>query len=152
MAAAIFASCLVVFSSLSACEGARTQVNGTVDGTVYLIPMTQVTGYNQISWRFNETREILTVEGNHKVSYRNAYFNENKLHYHKNHTLEIRQLQKRDTGTYKMVVEDSQSRITNEYFQLDVYEKNSAVPLSPARKLADSILAFGFLLLIHNLV
>ncbi|XP_034612458.1 CD48 antigen-like [Trachemys scripta elegans] len=239
MAAAVQTfACLVVLSSLQAYEAC--QVNGIVRGTVYLNPILSVPeNYQQIIWRFNESQKILTKKWNQPVSYPSGSFH-NKLRYYENHTLEINQLQKQDSGTFRMEVEDNLSKKTNELFRLDVYEpvpkprvnftirankdgwcnvtlacivdatqvtyhwcknekdlvgknsstldvalksesaasykcivsnpasketgfiyyrspctwneKNSAVPLSLARKTADSILAFGFLLLVHNWV
>ncbi|XP_024071170.1 CD48 antigen-like [Terrapene carolina triunguis] len=244
MAAAVATfACLVVLSSLQAYEATavpRSQVNGTICGTVYLNPKLSVPEkYQQIIWWFNESLKILTKKWNQPVYYPGGNIH-NKLRYHENHTLEINQLQKQDSGTYRMEVEDSQSKKTNELFRLDVYEpvpkprmnftiranedgwcnvtlacivdatqvtyhwrknekdlvgkisstldvalkseshasykcsvsnpaseetgffnyrspctwneKNSAVPVSLARKTADSILAFGFLLLVHNWV
>lgn len=244
MAAAVQTfACLVVLSNLQAYEATEvlhSQVNGIVHGTVYLNPKRFVPEkYQQIIWWFDGSLKILTKTWDQPVSYRNGSFH-TKLRYHENHTLEINQLQKKHSGTFRMEVEDSESKKTNEYFQLDVYEpvpkpsvniatraskdgwcnvtlecivaatqvtyrwykdekvlvgensstlddqlksesdasykcivsnpvsnetgfihyrslckkdeKNSAVPLSLARQTADSILAFGFLLLIHNWV
>lgn len=233
---------LVVLIGLQAYEATEVpndQVNGIVHGTVYLNPKLIVPlEYKQIIWWVNETQKILTKKWN-QTFYLNGSFH-NKLHYHENHTLEIVQLQKRDSGIFRREVEDTQSKTTNERIQLNVYEpvpkpsfnvtirankdgwcnvtlectvnaaqvayhwyknekdfvgknsstlddqlksethasykcvvhnpvseeaglvyyrspctwdeKNSAVPLSLARKTADSILAFGFLLLVHNWV
>ncbi|TFK06762.1 CD48 antigen [Platysternon megacephalum] len=244
MAAAVATfACLVVLSSLQAYEATEvlcSQVNGTVHGTVYLTPKLSVPEkYQQITWWFNEPLMILIKKWNQSESYPGDCFH-HRLRYHENHTLEIKQLQKQDSGTFRMEVEDSQSQETKELFQLVVYdpvpkprmnfttrvnedgwcnvtlacivsatqvtyrwcenekdlvgknsstldvalkseshasykcivsnpaseetgfiyyrspctwnEKNSAVPLSLARKTADSILAFGFLLLVHNWV
>ncbi|XP_065276511.1 CD48 antigen-like [Emys orbicularis] len=244
MAAAVATfACLVMLSSLQAYEATavpHSQVNGIVRGTVYLNPKLSVPQqYKQIIWRFNNSLKILTKKWNQPVSYPSGSF-QNKLHYHENHTLEINQLQKQDSGIFQIQVEDNLSKKTNEDIQLDVYEpvpkprmnftirankdgwcnvtlacivdatqvtyhwrknekdlvgensntlddqlklesdasykciisnpvseetgfihygslckkdeKNSAVPVSLARKTADSILAFGFLLLVHNWV
>ncbi|XP_050786700.1 CD48 antigen [Gopherus flavomarginatus] len=236
-------ACLVVLSNLQtneATEVLSNRVNGIVHGTVYLNPKQSVPEkYKQITWWFRKSLKILTKKWDQPVSYRNGSFH-NKLRYHENHTLEINQLQKQDSGTFRMEVEDSQSKKSDEAIQLDVYEpipkpsvkvtsrvnkdgwckatlecimaatqvtyrwceneedlvgknsstldialksesdasykcivsnpvseetgfiyyrspctwdeKNSAVPVSMARKMADSILAFGFLLLVHNWV
>uniref|UniRef100_A0A8C0IXN3 Ig-like domain-containing protein n=1 Tax=Chelonoidis abingdonii TaxID=106734 RepID=A0A8C0IXN3_CHEAB len=84
------------------------QVNGIVHGTVYLNPK-------------QSSLKILTKKWDQPVSYRNGSFH-NKLCYHENHTLEINQLQKQDSGTFRMEVEDSQSKKSDEDIQLDVYE------------------------------
>ncbi|KAH1164883.1 hypothetical protein KIL84_015124 [Mauremys mutica] len=121
MAAAV---CLVVLSNLQAYEATevlRSRVNGIVHGTVYLNPKLPVPGeYKQITWRFNNSLKILIKKWNQPESYPSGLF-QNKLRYHKNHTLEINQLQKEHSGAYQMEVEDSQSQETDELFQLDVY-------------------------------
>nr|XP_005314434.3 CD48 antigen [Chrysemys picta bellii] len=126
MAAAVQTfACLVVLSSLQAYEDKevpRSQVNGTVGGTVYLNPKLSVPKqYKQITWRFNTTQKILIKKWGQSESYPSDYFR-NKLHYHENHMLEINQLEKKDSSTYRMEVEDNQSQETNELFRLDVYE------------------------------
>ncbi|XP_039369134.1 CD48 antigen [Mauremys reevesii] len=127
MAAAVTTfACLVVLSNLQAYEATevlRSRVNGIVHGTVYLNPKRPVPKeYKQITWRFNDTQKILIKKRTQTTeSYPNDYFR-SKLRYYKNHTLEIKQLEKQDSGTYRMQVEDSQSQETNELFQLDVYD------------------------------
>uniref|UniRef100_K7FZ58 Ig-like domain-containing protein n=1 Tax=Pelodiscus sinensis TaxID=13735 RepID=K7FZ58_PELSI len=91
--------------------------------TVYLNPTLSIPEtYQQINWWFNDSLKILIKKLNQPASYPSDYFNENKLHYHGNRTLEIRQLQKQDSSIYKMDVEDSQGRTEKENIQLDVYE------------------------------
>ncbi|CAM5174734.1 unnamed protein product [Eretmochelys imbricata] len=65
------------------------------------------------------------------------------------------QLKSESHASYKCVVSNPVSEETGlVYYRSPCTwdEKNSAVPLSLARKTADSILAFGFLLLVHNWV
>nr|XP_014434383.1 CD48 antigen-like [Pelodiscus sinensis] len=118
--------CLVVFSGLTAYEASKelsSLVNGRVGATVYLNPTLSIPEtYQQINWWFNDSLKILIKKLNQPASYPSDYFNENKLHYHGNRTLEIRQLQKQDSSIYKMDVEDSQGRTEKENIQLDVYE------------------------------
>nr|XP_005311312.1 SLAM family member 8-like [Chrysemys picta bellii] len=126
MAAAVQTfACLVVLSSLQAYEATEVpsnQVNGTVGGTVYLNPKLSVPEeYKQIIWRFNNSLKILTKKWNQLVSYPSGSF-QNKLHYYENHTLEINQLQKQDSGIFQIQVEDNLSKKTNEDIQLHVYE------------------------------
>ncbi|XP_044846818.1 CD48 antigen [Mauremys mutica] len=125
MAAAVTTfACLVVLSNLQVYEATEvpcSQVNGIVNGTVYLNPKRSVPEeYKQITWWFNESLTILTKKCDQPVSYPNGSFH-TKLRYHENHTLEIKQLQKQDSSTYRMDVEDSQSQEKSERIRLDVY-------------------------------
>ncbi|KAM9114686.1 CD48 antigen [Pangshura tecta] len=130
MAAAVTTfACLVVLSNLQvyeATEVPHSQVNGIVHGTVYLNPKRSDPGkYKQITWWFNESLKILIKKWDQSESYPSGYFH-TKLCYHENHTLEIKQLQKQDSSTYRMVVEDSQSQETSESIRLDVYGTTEA--------------------------
>ncbi|XP_043358142.1 CD48 antigen isoform X1 [Dermochelys coriacea] len=129
MAAAVASfACLVVLSSLQAYEATEVphnQVNGIVHGKVYLNPKLSVPEeYKQIIWWFDESLKILTKKWNHSVSYRNDSFHKrHKLNYYENHTLEIDQLQKQDSGIFQIDVEDNQSKTTSERIQLNMYDR-----------------------------
>ncbi|XP_074837521.1 CD48 antigen [Carettochelys insculpta] len=124
MAAAVVTfACLLVLSSLPAYELLSSPVNGTVNGTVNLdLKLSHPETYQQIDWWFNISLKILTKKQNQSEIYFNGYFDANKLSYYKNHTLEIRRLQKQDSSTYVVVLEDFNSRKTKERIRLDVYE------------------------------
>ncbi|KAG6930131.1 CD48 molecule [Chelydra serpentina] len=88
-----------------------------------------------------------------QVSYR-WYKNEKDLVGKINSTLDV-QLTSESEASYKCIVSNPVSEETGFIYYRSPCtwnEKNSAVPLSLARKTADSILAFGFLLLVHNWV
>uniref|UniRef100_A0A8C8VHT3 Ig-like domain-containing protein n=1 Tax=Pelusios castaneus TaxID=367368 RepID=A0A8C8VHT3_9SAUR len=122
MAAATIFYLVLHLQAYKTTEMDSSQVNGMVYGTVYLNPQPPVLKtYNQITWQFNKTQKILTKERYKKVVFFNTSL-ENKLHYYENHTLEINQLQKQDSSTYLLVVEDSQGRESTSFIQLSVYE------------------------------
>ncbi|XP_009474835.1 PREDICTED: CD48 antigen-like [Nipponia nippon] len=99
-----------------------TQVVGTVHGVVYLSPSLQKQeSYHQIHWRCNNTVKIASRDSKGKVYYPNSAY-KGRVELFPNNTLKISSLQKSDSNTYWVYLEDDVGKEHIENILLTVYD------------------------------
>ncbi|XP_009986748.1 PREDICTED: CD48 antigen-like, partial [Tauraco erythrolophus] len=99
-----------------------SKVVGVVGGVAYLSPSLQNQGsYPQIHWRFNNSVKIASWDRRGEVQYpNNAY--KGRLRLFSNNTLKISSLQKTDSSTYQVYLEDEAGKEHIENILLTVYD------------------------------
>ncbi|XP_074020720.1 CD48 antigen-like [Numenius arquata] len=97
-----------------------SKVVGAVHGVAYLSP-SQHKGYSQIHWRRNNTVKIASRESGEAVQYPNSGY-KGRLELFPNNTLKISHLQKSDSSTYQVYLEDDNGKEHIESILLTVYD------------------------------
>ncbi|KAM6294200.1 LOW QUALITY PROTEIN: SLAM family member 8-like [Aegotheles albertisi] len=97
-------------------------VVGAVHGVTYLSPSPQKhSSYHQIHWRRNDVVKIASRDSEGKVQYPNRNY-KGRLELFPNNTLKISYLQKNDSSTYQVYLEDKGGKEDMENIQLMVYD------------------------------
>ncbi|KAM9214876.1 CD48 antigen-like isoform 2-T2 [Leptosomus discolor] len=97
------------------------QVVGAVHGVAYLSPRLQNQTYPQIHWRRNSSLKIASRDSSAKVQYPNSTY-KGRLELFPNNTLKISSLQKNDSSTYQVYLEDEAGKEHIETILLTVYD------------------------------
>ncbi|KAM6039705.1 CD48 antigen-like [Chlamydotis macqueenii] len=99
-----------------------SEVVGAVHGVVYLSPsLEKQASYHQIHWRRRNSLIIASRNSKGKVHYPNTPYKD-RVELFPNHTLKISRLQKNDSSTYQVYLEDGVGTEHIETINLMVYE------------------------------
>ncbi|XP_071884140.1 CD48 antigen-like isoform X3 [Anas platyrhynchos] len=124
MAVGLAAELLFIFSIVQArVQEASSQAVGVVGGVVYLSPplQTQKTTYHQNHWRYGSSLKVAIHENGRVVRYPNGPFKD-RLKLFPNNTLKISSLQKNDSNTYTVYLEDVAGKEDTYSVSLKVYD------------------------------
>lgn len=123
-AAVVLTGQLLVFFSVKAwAQQDLRHVEGLTEGVAYLIPSKQGS-FQKVEWRFGKDLKIAIRESEKEVRYPNGPY-KGRLELFSNNTLRVDQLQKGDSNTYWVYMEDDASTVHSESIELRVYD---AVP------------------------
>ncbi|XP_072214556.1 SLAM family member 8-like [Excalfactoria chinensis] len=114
---------LVFFSMKAWAQQDLRHVAGLTGGVAYLIPSNPVS-FHKVEWRFGKDLKIAIRESEKEVRYPNGRY-KGRLELFPNNTLRVNQLQKADSNTYWVYIEDDASTVHPEGILLRVYD---AVP------------------------
>ncbi|OXB55877.1 hypothetical protein ASZ78_012126 [Callipepla squamata] len=109
-----------------------THVKGLIGGVAFLSPRTQGSFY-RVEWRYGKDLKIASRDSGEEVRYPNGSY-VGRLKLFPNNTLRIDHLQKKDSNTYWVYMEDSAGREHPESIQLQVYD---AVPKPTVEHILD---------------
>lgn len=103
-------------------HGPSSEVVGAVHGVAYLSPSLQnQISYHQIHWRRNNSVKIASRNGGANVQYPSSTY-KGRLELFPNNTLKISRLQKNDSSTYQVYLEDEAGKEHIENILLAVYD------------------------------
>ncbi|XP_014814024.1 PREDICTED: CD48 antigen-like isoform X2 [Calidris pugnax] len=110
----------VPFFLLFIAQAWASEVVGAVHGVAYLSP-SKGEGYSQVHWRRGSNLKIASREKGKEVQYPNSNYKE-RLELFPNNTLKISHLQKSDSSTYHVYLEDYNGKEHVESIILNVYD------------------------------